>query len=229
MTKLNAKARVTEVDAVSDALVRAYDAEAADGAVKKDVFLAGVMKDVRAYSADITDAIKADALSVSLEDADAKRDAAAKSLFALAVGYAAIPLPEKKAAGEKIKAVCDKFKAILTESYSNESSLIEALLSDLAKLTAEVEKLDGMAEAVAALRAAEDEFNAASDEATAAKTDKAASATALKKPLLAAINETLVPYLSAVGKTADYKDFAAKAGAEIDKVNAAIKARAKKA
>lgn len=61
-----------------------------------------------------------------------------------------------------------------------------------------VKALDGVADLLASLRTAQDDFNAASDSPTAALTAKGESAYALKKPLLAAINEKLVPYVSAM-------------------------------
>ena len=47
-------------------------------------------------------------------------------------------------------------------------------------------------------------------------------------PLLAAINEKLVPYVTAMGAiNAEYADFAAKADAEISKANASVAKKAK--
>ena len=87
---------------------------------------------------------------------------------------------------------------------------------------------DGVADLLAALRTAQDDFNAANDTATAALTAKGESAYALKKPLLAAINEKLVPYVTAMSAIQpEYADFAAKADVEISKANASVGKKAK--
>ena len=229
MNGINAKARVTEVDSLSDALVRIYKALAAGAPAATDMFLATVMAEIERLSAALTTAVRQDAATSTLDDADGVRDEAIRALGALLTGYAAIPIAAKRAAAEALKERFDKYGVKITkESYANESSLIESLLEDLVALPDDIAALDGVSEAIAALRAAQDAFNAASDEYTAAKTGKGESATALKKPLVAAINDRFVPYLTAVGTTEAYKDFAAKVEAEIGKINAAINARGKK-
>ncbi|MDE5898310.1 MAG: hypothetical protein K2H09_03475 [Treponemataceae bacterium] len=70
MNKLNAKTRATEVDALSDALVRLYKA---DAGVADDAFLKTVMEDVDLLSAHLTTAIKQDKVPGSLMDADSAR------------------------------------------------------------------------------------------------------------------------------------------------------------
>ncbi|MDE7141175.1 MAG: hypothetical protein K2O09_10585, partial [Treponemataceae bacterium] len=161
--------------------------------------------------------------SWSLEDADAKRDEAIRSLGTLLAGYAAIPVAAKKAAAEKLLATYDKYgKSIAGESYARESSLIESMLEDFAAdaLSDAIKSLDGVADLIASLRAAQDEFN---DTATAALTAKGDSAYAVKKPLLAAINDKLVPYLTATGAVnAEYANLSARADVEIAKANASV-------
>lgn len=223
MKKVKQNIRITEADTVSDALVRIYKAA---GAVAKDAALATIMGEVETLSAKITTAIKADKVSRSLEDADAKRDDVIRSLGTLLSGYGAIPIVEKKAAAGKLLAVYDKYgKSIVGESYARESSLIESMLEDFSAdaLSYAIKSLDGVADLIASLRAAQDEFNAANDTATAALTAKGESAYAVKKPLLAAINEKLVPYLTAMAAVStDYADLAAKADVEIAKANASV-------
>ncbi|MDE6774573.1 MAG: hypothetical protein K2J14_08120, partial [Treponemataceae bacterium] len=101
MKKISTKVRITDADTVSDALVRIYKEAAKDSAVGKDAALAAIMGEVETLSAKITTAIKADKVSRSLEDADAKRDEAIRSLGTLLAGYAAIPVAAKKAAAER--------------------------------------------------------------------------------------------------------------------------------
>ena len=182
-------------------------------------------------SAEITTAINRDKVSTSLEDADAKRDELIRQLGTLLAGYGAIPLADKKAAAEKLSAVYDKYgKAIVNEPYARESSLIESMLEDFAAdtLADAIKALDGVGDLISALRTAQDEFNAANDSATAALTAKGESAYALNKPLLAAINEKLVPYVTAMSAIQpEYADFAAKADVEISKANASVGKKAK--
>ncbi|MDE7141081.1 MAG: hypothetical protein K2O09_10080 [Treponemataceae bacterium] len=227
MKRVKVDVRITDADTVSDALVRIYKETAAkDGAVAKDAALATIMGEVETLSAKITTAIKADKVSRSLEDADSKRDEAIRSLGTLLAGYGAIPIAAKKAAAEKLLATYDKYgKSIVSETYARESSLIESMLEDFTaeSLADAIKSLDGVADLIASLRAAQDEFNAANDTATAALTEKGESAYAIKKPLLAAINEKLVPYLTAMAAvSAEYADFAAKADVEVSKANASV-------
>lgn len=227
MKKVRGDVRVTVADTVSDALVRLYkEAAAKDGALAKDAALGTIMGDVERLSADITTAIKADKVSTSLEDADSKRDGIISSLFTLLAGYGAIPIAEKKAAAEKLLAVTGKYKGIANEAYARESSLIESMLGDLAAegLADAIALLEGVGDLIASLRAAQDDFNAANDAATAAIAERGEPAYAIKKPLLAAINDKLVPYITAMGAvSAEYADFGNKADVEISKANASVK------
>ena len=112
----------------------------------------------------------------------------------------------------------------MNEPYARESSLIESMLEDFGKAEPAdaVKALDGVGDLILSLRTAQDEFNKANDSATAAATSKGESAYAIKKPLLAAINEKLVPYLTALGALPDYKDFVSKVENEIVKANASV-------
>ena len=210
------------------ALVRLYKA---DSAVSADDYLKGVMAEVEDLSARITTAIKSDKTASTLDAADAKRDEVIRSLGTLLNGYAVIPVADKKAAAEKLLATFSKYKGIASQSYANESSLIESLLEDFAadSLADSIKALDGVSSYIADLRTAQDEFNKANDEYTAATVGKGECATSLKKPLLAAINDKLVPYLTAmaVAAKATYAVFATKAEAEIEKTNAAVAKRTK--
>ena len=227
MKRVKVDIRITDADTVSDALVRLYkDAAAKEGAIAKDAALAAIMGEVETLSAKITTAIKADKVSTSLEAADAKRDEVVRSLGTLLAGYGAIPLADKKAAADKLLAVYNKYgKSIATETYARESSLIESMLEDFAveSLADAIKALDGVGDLIGSLRAAQDDFNKANDSATAALTAKGESAYSVKKPLLAAINEKLVPYITAMGAvSAEYADFGTRADVEIAKANASV-------
>ena len=228
MKKVASKVRITEADTVSDALVRLYkDFAGKDGTVAKDAALAAIMGEVERLSADITTAIKKDKVSTSLEAADNKRDEIIRQLRTLLAGYGAIPLADKKASADRLLAVYNKYgKSIVNEAYARESSLIESMLEDFAadSLADAIAMLEGVGDLIASLRAAQDDFNAANDAATAAIAEKGESAYAIKKPLLAAINDKLVPYITAMSAVnAEYADFGNKADVEISKANASVK------
>ena len=231
MNKINSNARITELDGLSDTLVRLYKA---DKSATKDAFVAATMAEVEKLSADITTAILQDKAVSTLEAADAKRDAAIIALGKMLAGYAAFPIPAKKAAAEPLLAVYEKYsKAGITRaSYISESSMVESMLEDFAadSLAEHIAGLDGIAEAVTAIRAAQDAFTAASDAYTTASGSKGASATSVKKPLLSAINDKLVPYLTAmqIATNENCAAFAAGVEAEITRVNEAVAKRGKK-
>ena len=172
-------------------------------------------------------------INSTLDEADVKRDEIIRSLGTLLNGYAVIPIAEKKAAAEKLLAVFDKYKGITAESYANESSFIESMLKDYAasELADSIKALDGVGSYISDLRTAQDEFNKANDEFTASNVNKNESASALKKPLLAAINDKLVAYLTAMNlvNAAVYGDFVSKAESEIEKMNASVAKRGKTA
>ena len=131
---------------------------------------------------------------------------------------------------QKLKAVFDKYrKSIITANYVSESSLIESLLEDFSKEEETVSLLDGIKEILEQIRSAQDSFAKASDEYNAASTVKTESASSLKKPLLSAINDKLIPYITAMkmANSAVYADFATKAEGEIKRVNEIVLRRGK--
>lgn len=225
MNKVVSGVKNTEIDGLSDTLVRLYKA---DPAAAKDAFVAATMGEVERLSAEITTAILQDKVLSGMEAADGERDKAITALGKALAGYAALPIPAKQAAAEPLLAVYEKYsKAGITKAnYTSESSMTESLLEDLAtaSLVANVSALEGVAEAIAAIRAAQDAFTAANDAYVAA------SASSLKKPLLSAINEKLVPYLTAmqIANNADCAAFAASVEAEITRINEGVSRRGKK-
>lgn len=232
MNKAKTSLRVAELDTLSDVLVRLYKDYSSDanGTVAEDANLKAVMTDVESLSAALTTAIKSDKVTSALDEADIARDEAVRNLSDALNGYAALPIPEKKAAAQNLLAIFQKYgKSIITKNYAEESSLIESLLEDFsaANAKANVETLEGVGEIIKSLRSAQDSFNKANDEFTHASVTKGQSASSVKKPLLEVLNTRLVPYLSAVALSGGYKEFALKCGAEIDKANAAVTGRKK--
>lgn len=227
MNKVISKVRVTEVDGLSDALVRLYKA---DEGISSDVFLKSVMDEIEKLSVAITTAIKKDKVLSNLEEADGVRDEAVKNLSTLLDGYEVFPVAAKKEAAKKLKAVFDKYgKSITTANYVSESSLIESLLEDFSNEEETVCALDGIKEILEQIRSAQDSFVKASDEYNAASSVKTESASSLKKPLLSLINDKLIPYITAMqmANSALYGDFATKAEGEIKRVNEIVLRRGK--
>ena len=233
MKKINSSLRVTELDTLSDVLVRLYkDSSSGESAISKDANLSGIMSEVEKLSAEITTAIKKDKVSASLDEADIARDEIIRNLGDALTGYAAIPVAAKKAAAQKLLSTFGKYgKQITSKNYAEESSLIESLLEDFAadSLKTDVAALAGVGDLLDSLRSAQDSFNKANDEYTSANVGKGESATSVKKTLLTALNYKLVPYLTAVGALDSYKAFVSKCEAEITKANVTVSTRAKTA
>ncbi len=156
MNKIISKIRVSELDSLSDVLVRLYKDAASDeaGMISKDANLLGIMAQVEKLSADITTAIKSDKTTSNLDEADIARDSVIRNLSDALNGYAAIPVPSRKAAAEKLLSVFNKYgKQIITKSYAEESSLIESMLEDFAteNLKYDIESLEGISDLIANL------------------------------------------------------------------------------
>lgn len=230
MNKVKSTIRITEVDGLSDSIIRIFGA---DSKAQGDAFLKSQIAQLTTLSDAITAAILQDKAVSNLDEADSKRDEAVRNLGALLSGYAVFPLEEKKAAALSLKAVYDKYakSGILSASYVSESSMIESLLGDFssAEAKASIEKLDGIGEMVAAIRAAQDDFTAANDAFVKAEGSKGASASSYKKPILEVINDKILPYLNTmaiVGNTA-VTDFAKSVETEISRVNENVAKRGK--
>lgn len=229
MRKLDARARTTEVDDVSDRLLVLYRKETK---LQTDTFLKEVFAEIETLSAQITEAIKRDLVFSKLEDADLQRDHIVRSLHNVLVGYRSMSVASLKEHGEKLYAVFSKYGVKITkESYATESSLIESLLQDLsaADLQSAIGGLSGVSELITELRTAQTAFNElrAEYEKALSVQKTGMSASALKKPLLEAINAKLITYLAAmrIAKAADYEAFAKAISQTIEMTNTAIKRR----
>ena len=231
MNKLRGQIRNAEVDGLSDTLVRLFKA---DEGAQGDAFLKTAMAELETLSAQITTAILQDKVLSTLEAADGARDEAIRTLGTVLAGYAVFPIAAKKELALPLKAVYDKYaKAGITgASYTSESSMTESMLEDFAaeSLADNIAGLEGVPEAIAGIRTAQDAFTQANDEYVRASASKGASASSYNKPIVALINEKLVPYLGAmvIAGNAAVSDFARGVSAEIDRMNEAIAKRTKK-
>ncbi|MBD5428470.1 MAG: hypothetical protein HDR39_03960 [Treponema sp.] len=222
---------VTELDALSDAMEREYALACGDGSttVAKDAVLKTQFAQLTDFSARNTMAIRRDAVVSTLDEADSRRDGATRDLFTLAGGYTASPFAEVKAAANEVCAVLDKYgRGMTSKNYADQTALTESLLEDLGaeKVTEKIDALAGVAELVAQLREAQDGFASAHDGYVKAKAGKGESATSLKKPIVALINDSIVPYLNIVAAMDGYADFVAAIAENIRRTNETVARRA---
>lgn len=231
MNKIRNQARINEIGGIANTILRIYKA---DSAAKKDPYLKTVMADLEDLSGRITSAILQDKVVSNLDEADGLRDEALRAFGKLVAGYSAFPSDEKRNAALALKGIYDKYikAGIINASYVEESSMLESLWEELSsdESRANMAKLDGVSELADAIRKAQDTFTAANDVYAKAKGSKAESATGLKKPLLSAINDKTVPYLSAMALSgnASLADFSQNLDLEISRLNDNIAKRQKK-
>ena len=228
MNRVKTAIRVTELDGLSDTLVRMYKS---DETVSDDAFVRTTMAELEKQSGLITAAIMQDKTISRLDAADNARDEAVRTLGTVLAAYAVFPIAAKKELAAPLKAVYDKYAAagITKANYTSESSLIESMLGDFAdeRLAGGVAGLEGVAEALASVRSMQDEFTKANDEYMKASADKSAAASSYKKPIVALINDKLVPYLDAmvIAGNEACAEFAKGVSAEINRANEMIAKR----
>lgn len=233
MNKIKMNIRLSELDTLSAAIVRQFEASLAESeTLSKDANLSSMMAEVKALSSALTLAIKSDRAESSLDEADIARDAVIRDLSNVLSGYASLPMQEKRDAAKRLLTIFRKYgRGITVKNYAEESSLIESLLGDFSAETAKADaaSLEGVGELIASLRSAEEEFKRQSDALTVAKSAKTESASVLKKKLQPLLNTRLVPYLSALENMPGYADFISRAEVEIDKANGVVSGRGKNA
>ena len=228
MNKIKRVIRNTEIDTLSDTIIRFFKA---DKEAQKDAFLSSAIGELEELSEKITTAILQDKTLSTLETADGARNQAIRTLGTVLKGYAALPIESKKAHAVPLKAIFDKYAKgrITRESYAAKSSLIESMLQDFAAAPLEehIKDLEGVAESIAAIRTAQDAFAKANDAFLDATVNRGASATSFNKQIALLINEKLIPYLNAMLLTGNTNctDFAKNTVEEITRINEAIAKR----
>lgn len=231
MKKLMTAARTTEIDELSDTLVLLYQKESG---LQKESYLAPLFASMTTVSAQITDAIRKDKAFSDLEDADALRDAAAMKIYRILEGYAAIDEAELNEPARRVLKVVEKFTGLTRKPYNEETSLIEALLSDLSTPENEqdINELRGVPAAITALRTAQDDFmvKRVQYNTTASEKKYEDTASQLKKLLLSLMNDKLLPYLTLMKKedAEKYGHFAEAVENAVNAANVKIKSRAQK-
>jgi hypothetical protein len=180
----------------------------------------------------LTAAIKRMKMESELEEKDEFRDDKMRSLFYLVLGLSHHPDAGIKAAAAKVLAVLEHYGlSILKESYAIESSLVNSMLGDLKKANLQdaIAACSGCAELIGAVQAAEDDFEATSIayEEGQGQESTLETATAIKKQVVALINQKLVVHLRAMEQAyvETYGPFARTVGEIIATNNEAVKRR----
>lgn len=228
MKKIKSNIRVAELDSFSDGVIRLYKA---DKNVAKDAYLKNVMAEIEDLSDRITSAIKSDRIISTLKSMDDSRNEIIRSLGLLLNGYSVLHDENKKNAAVSLLSIHNKYKGIVQDNYSAKSSLIESMLGDFnnPSLQETILLLDEVALFISDLRAAQDKFNQSSDEYTKAIVLKGESASAVRKLLIAIINDKFIPYLNAMSLSneAVFGDFISNLETMIEKTNQSVTRRSK--
>lgn len=204
MKRVKFDSRIDDVDTISDALLRLYKdkiAQNKDGKIAADQNKAEIMAEIEDLSARITSASHRVKKSTSLKNENTVRDTLVRQLEKILIGYANSPLENLSVPAKKLLSAFNKYGvAILREPQLRKSSLIASMLEGLDPLKDEIAALPGVSEVIKSLHEAQNTFNSLVDTYAAVKSEKGESASELKSKLLNAINEKLVPYMTAMSK-----------------------------
>ncbi len=197
--KIIAKSRVTEVDATMKIIIAAYE----KGDWSSDNYLTAMFNELKPHSQKLSLAINSTEAESELDHTDELRDERIRAIFHTVAGYLYNPLAEIKSAAEVVEVILDKYGLSMSrESYAVESSLIESMLTDLSDPTvaAAVEKLLGLGQLISELTTIQADFEEKrlSFETEKATQNQIASATEIKKEVVAQCNNKIVLYLNAM-------------------------------
>jgi hypothetical protein len=196
--KLIAKSRVTEVNDVATRMSGAFK-----NSGLTDAYLVSTFASLDAGNTKLTLAIKRSKAESDLEEKDEVRDDKVRSFYYLVQGFSHHPTQNIKEAANLLMNLFDNYGlAMVGESYSTESSLVNSLLLDLAKpkFQESIALLSGCAELIAELQVAQNNFEQAriTYEAEKAKEGMVDNATIVKKEVLTILNDKIVVYLRAM-------------------------------
>lgn len=227
LLKLKTTARVSEVADTADRLLKRYQLASE---ISNDTFLKTLFGKINELYQRISEAINRGISYSELEAADSLRDEKIRALDKVLVGYKNLPLEEAKTHAERLYAVFSKYGVKITqENYVNESGLIEAPLKDLSAedLQPSITALSGVRECIEQLRQAQEAFN--QKRLNHEQQNSQETASLLKKPLLAHINDELLQYLKTMimVNPTQYKAFADAVAETIETTNEVVKRRKK--
>lgn len=199
LNKVIRTSRTTEVDALSMRIINLYKEEN----VSEDSHLEKILASLTVQSARLTTAINSDLAKSELEQKDEVRDSKIRAIHYLILGSLHHPALAVTNAAEKVDKVFEKYGlSIIEQSYASETSLTESILEEFAapELEASIAAISGLEGIIQNLRAAQTSFEQTNTkyEQDKAKQGSKDNASAVKKEVIATINNQLVTYLRAM-------------------------------
>jgi hypothetical protein len=196
--KLIAKSRVTEVN---DAATRSSGAFKEAGIT--DAYLTTNFAGLDAANLKLSLAIKRSKAESELEEKDEVRDDKVRAVNYLINGFLYHPTKKITEAAQTLMEVFSKYGlAMIGESYTTESSLINSLLLDFAKpgYADAIATLSGCADLIAQLQTAQTDFETVriAYETEKAKEGMVENASMVKSEVLAILNDKIVIYMRAM-------------------------------
>lgn len=207
MHKVDNRIRIAELNGLTVSLQQAYDDVKNDF---KDKFLAKQFNNLSIIAVEFNNAIKKTRLKSNLAEKDIVRDNKISALNMMLKGYLSFPEQEIKDAARYIYDIFKKYSVAINEkNYIEQSGYIMAMLTDFNDIKAQeaISKLASIDVAIANIKAAQDDFQNAhfQYEKSLAANAKKITATELKKPLIALINEKIISYLNTMEEEEDYE------------------------
>lgn len=230
MININTSVTVAQVATVSQLMVKIYQKQKEALA---DTKLDGYFDFVDRTAGELIIAIKRMTISLSMDEADTRRDLTVRNFFTMLEG-ASVSLSEEEAgAAAKVLACAERYgRKMISEKLFEESAHIESLLKDLAtsEMKAALAKIHMGPEYAEKLAKDEADFKAIQVEKNTVNVEQGneKSATAIKKELREFINGTLIAYINAMCtiKGEEYKALADELDKEVRKANDSAKKQA---
>jgi len=226
--KVMTQARTAETSDLSAKLV--YAGKQAE--LNEDDPIQVILKDLEGVNSKAIIALKKDKAQSDLDEYDARRDSAYRSLLYLCKGFTHHPDEAVQASALAVEEVMDKYGFdLVSAGYSAESALIDSLMADLKKpeLAPKMELLPGFIGLTDQLKQAQEGFKQAEYTYLQAreKEHDVPVASHLKKDLMSIINTQLVVYLRGmmVAQPDQYKSLASQVAMLIGETNSIIKQR----
>ncbi|WP_321344214.1 DUF6261 family protein [uncultured Draconibacterium sp.] len=229
--KIKVNSRTTEIHGTTRTINTSFQ----QSGLTEDITLAEIFTRLVTANDELGVAIDRSKAESILADKDDVRDEAVRAVGYLVQGYLYFPSQEVREAAAAVKKVFDKYGfEVIKESYVVESSHIVSMLGDLADraLSASIALLPGVSDNIANLQAAEEDFENTRAQFAEEEAEESTqpTATALKKNVVAIINDDLVQFLRYGERfqAATYGNFAATVAQIIDDNNEQVKKRANK-
>lgn len=228
--KVQNNIQIAELGTLSQAIGVRYDENLSK--IGEDKILNALMSAEKKESNALISSMNRTKSASSLVEKDSARDEALSALIDMAKAYTLLGTASQKQTAVKVCALLDKYKGIAHLNNATESAKIASLLEDLDKEGNKeaVEALPNLAEAVAAVRAAEADFLAGVKAQEDEKLGLGDNASAVKKRLIALLNDKLIAYLNIASElfAENYGAFAEQVSLAVNKSNSVVTQRAKR-